>query len=137
MKVASCSFVPTEGDVLIECVFATSNGVLTSGLWRKGARECLFPTGMTVWTSCVDGVGFSCLLSHYSNGELKISRCGEICALPEGYTAMGTAPLAMADGILYVGMTSLEGGKPAVWMDGEIRQLGFNGYISSISVWTP
>ena len=57
--------------------------------------------------------------------------------MPEGYTAMGTAPLAMADGILYVGMTSLEGGKPAVWMDGEIRKLNFNGYISSISVWTP
>jgi hypothetical protein len=137
VKVASCSFVPSEGDMLIEGVFATANGILTSGLWRKGTRECLSPTGMTVWTSFVDGVAFSCLLSHCSTGELKISRCGEICSMPEGYTAMGTAPLAMADGILYVGMTSLEGGEPAVWMDGEIRQLGFNGYISSISVWTP
>ena len=50
---------------------------------------------------------------------------------------MGTAPLAMVDGILHVGLTSLEGDEPAVWMDGEIRKLGFNGYISSLSVWKP
>lgn len=137
VSVITCSFVPAEDDVLIESVFATTNGVMTGGLWRMGTRECLFPTGMTVWTSCVDDGGVSCLLSHYATGELRISRCGEISSLPEEYTVMGTAPLAMADGILYVGMTSLKGGKPAVWMDGEIRKLGFNGYISSISVWAP
>ena len=137
VKVASCSFVPSEDDVLIEGVFATTNGALTSGLWRKDMRECMFPTGMTVWTSCVDDGGVSCLLSHYATGDLKISRCGELCALPEGYTVMGTAPLAMVDGILHVGLTSLEGEEPAVWMDGEIRKLNFNGYISSLSVWKP
>ena len=137
VKVASCSFVPSGDDVLIEGVFATANGALTSGLWRKDTRECMFPTGMTIWASSVDDGGVSCLLSHYATGDLEISRCGEICALPEGYTVMGTAPLAMVDGILHVGMTSLEGAKPAVWMDGEIKELGFNGYISSISVWRP
>jgi hypothetical protein len=137
VSVITCSFVPAEDDVLIESVFATTNGVMTGGLWRMGTRECLFPTGMTVWTSCIDDGGVSCLLSHYATGELRISRCGEISSLPEEYTVMGTAPLAMADGILYVGMTSLKGGKPAVWMDGEVRKLNFNGYISSISVWAP
>lgn len=136
-KVTSCCFIQTEDDVLIEGVFATTNGALTSGLWSKDKREQIFPTGLTVWTSCVSDGGFSCLLSHYATGSHKISRCGEIYALPEGYTAMGTAPLAMADGILYVGMTSLKGAEPAVWMDGEIRKLGFNGYISSVSVWKP
>jgi hypothetical protein len=97
----------------------------------------MFPAGMTVWASYVNDGGISCLLSHYATGDLKISRCGEICALPEGYTVMGTTPLAMVDGILHVGLTSLEGEEPVVWMDGEIRKLGFNGYISSLSVWKP
>ena len=135
VKVISCRFIPADDEVLIEGVFATSNGMQTSGLWRKDTRECIFPAGMTVWASYVDGGGVSCLLSHYSTGNLKISRCGEICALPEGYTVMGTSPIAMVDGILHVGMTSLEGGQPAIWMDGEMKSLGFNGYISSISVW--
>ena len=136
--VALSSFISAmREEVLIEGVIATSNGVLTSGLWRKDKRECVFPTGMTVWTSCVDDGGISCLLSHYSSGDFKISRCGELCALPEGYTVMGTRPLAMVDGILHVGLTSLQVAEPAVWMDGEIKELGFNGYISSISVWEP
>ena len=136
--VTSCNFISTKGgDVLIDGVFVMSGGIYTSGLWRKGKRECIFQAGMTVWASCVDDDGISCLLSHYSTGELKISRCGEVCALPEGYTVMGTAPLAMVDGILHVGMTSIDGGSPAIWQDGEIRKLGFNGYISSISVWIP
>ena len=57
--------------------------------------------------------------------------------MPECYTVMGTAPLAMVDGILHVCMTSVDGSGPAVWQDGEIKSLGFNGYISSISVWNP
>ena len=60
----------------------------------------------------------------------SIKECG-------GYSVMGTRPLAMVDGILHVGLTSLQGAGPAVWMDGEIKELGFNGYISSISVWEP
>ena len=136
--VRSCCFISTGGEeVLIEGVFATSGGVLTGGLWSKGKRECLFPAGMTVWASFVDDGDVSCLLSYYSTGDFTISRCGELASLPEGYTVMGTAPLAMVDGILHVGMTSLDGAEPAVWMDGEIRKLGFNGYISSISVWKP
>ena len=136
--VRSCRFISTGGEeVLIEGVFATSGGVLTSGLWRKDRRECLFPAGMTVWASYVDEGDVSCLLSYYSNGDFTISRCGELASLPEGYTVMGTAPLAMVDGILHVGMTSLDGSEPAVWMDGEIKKLGFSGYISSISVWNP
>ena len=137
VRTVSCCFVPARNEVLIEGVFATSDGALTSGLWSMNKRECLFPKGMIMWTSYVDDGGVSCLLSHYATGDLKISRCGEICDLPQGYTVMGTVPLAMADGILYVGMTSLAGGEPAVWMDGEVKKLGFNGYISSISVWKP
>ena len=57
--------------------------------------------------------------------------------MPEGYTVMGAAPLAMVDGILHVGLTPVDGGSPAVWQDGEMRELNFNGYIASVSVWNP
>lgn len=137
LQAKSCRFIYSGSDILIECVFANSAGIMTSGLWRKDSRECLFPAGMTLWASYVDDSSVSCVLSHNSKDELKISRCGEIMSLPEGYTVMGTTPLAMVDGILHVGMTSLEGAQPAVWMDGEVKELGFNGYISSISVWKP
>ena len=137
VRVDSCRFIAAEGEILIEGVFSTHTGLMTSGLWRKEVRECIFPAGMVLWASCTDGGGVSCLLAHCSADDLRISRCGELIAFPEGYTAMGTAPLAMVDGILHVGMTSMEGAQPAVWMDGDLKKLNFNGYISSISVWEP
>ena len=92
---------------------------------------------MTLWASYIEEGGVSGILVQQTTGCQKIYRSGDIYDIPEGYTVMGTAPLAMVDGILHVGMTSIDGGSPAVWQDGEIKRLGFNGYISSISVWNP
>jgi hypothetical protein len=91
---------------------------------------------MTLWAPCIEQ-GVSGILVEQATGGQKIYRSGEIYSLPSGYTVMGAAPLAMVDGILHVGMTSVDGGSPAVWQDGEIKGLGFNGYIASISVWNP
>jgi hypothetical protein len=35
-------------------------------------------------------------------------------------------------GIMYVGLSSLDGGKPLLWKDGQVDSLKINGYISSV-----
>ena len=130
----SCRFVPDQDDMVIEGAFAVSSGLLTSGLWRNGVRECIFPTGMTANSLCSWDDGVCCVLTHCRTGEMKIFRSGEIFAVPDGYRIMGTRPLSVIDGILYVGLTPVGGGQPVVWKDGEIEPLKLsNGYISSIT----
>ena len=130
----SCRFVPDQDDMVIEGAFAVSSGLLTSGLWRNGVRERIFPTGMTANSLCSWDDGVCCVLTHCRTGEMKIFRCGEIFAVPDGYRIMGTRPLSVIDGILYVGLTPVGGGQPVVWKDGEIEPLKLsNGYISSIT----
>lgn len=136
-KFRSCAFLRGCDDVVIEGVYDTFAGMMTSRIWRNGVLELTCPAGMTLWAPYVDDEGVSAILVQQTGGQQKIYRSGELYDMPEGYTVMGTAPLAMVDGILHVGMTSVDGGAPAVWQDGEIRKLGFNGYISSISVWNP
>lgn len=136
-KFRSCAFLRGCDDVVIEGVYDTFAGMMTSRIWRNGVLELTCPAGMTLWAPYVDDEGVSAILVQQTGGQQKIYRSGDLYDLPEGYTVMGTAPLAMVDGILHVGMTSVDGGTPAVWQDGEIRKLGFNGYISSISVWNP
>ena len=136
-KFRSCAFLRGCDDVVIEGVYDTFAGMMTSRIWRNGVLELTCPAGMTLWAPYVDDEGVSAILVQQAGGQQKIYRSGDLYDLPEGYTVMGTAPLAMVDGILHVGMTSVDGGAPAVWQDGEIRKLGFNGYISSISVWNP
>ena len=130
----SCRFVPDQDDMVIEGAFAVSSGLLTSGLWRNGVRECIFPTGMTANSLCSWDDGVCCVLTHCRTGESKIFRCGEIYAVPEGYRIMGTRPLSVIDGILYAGLTPIGGGRPVIWKDGEIEPLKLsNGYISSVT----
>lgn len=133
----SCSFLRGCADVVIEGVYDNFAGMMTSRLWRNGVLELTCPAGMTLWAPYIEHGGVSGILIQQMTGGQKIYRSGEVYDMPEGYTVMGTAPLAMVDGILHVGMTSIDGGIPAVWQDGEMRSLGFNGYISSISVWNP
>ena len=135
--VRSCAFLRGCDDVVIEGVYDTFAGMMTSCLWRDGVLELSCPAGMTLWASYIEEGGVSGILVQQTTGSQKIYRSGDLYDIPEGYTVMGTAPLAMVDGILHVGMTSIDGGSPAVWQDGEIKRLGFNGYISSISVWNP
>lgn len=123
--------------MLIEGVYENFAGLMTSRLWRNGVLELICPAGMTLWAPYIYEGGVLGILIHQTTGVQKIYRSGEVYDMPECYTIMGTAPLAMVDGILHVGMTSVDGSGPAVWQDGEIKRLGFNGYISSISVWNP
>ena len=131
----SCGFLGAGDDVVIEGLYENLAGLMASRIWRNDLVDTNYPVGMTLWMPCVDNGGVSGVLVHQLTGEQKICRLGEIYDIPEGYTVMGAAPLAMVDGILHVGMTSIDGGSPAVWQDGEIRKLNFNGYIASVSVW--
>lgn len=133
----SCRFLDCDDDVIIEGMYENLAGQMASRIWRNDAVDTSYPVGMTMWIPYVSYGGVSGVLVHEQTGQQKICRMGEIYDMPVGYTVMGAAPLAMVDGILYVGMTSIDGGSPAVWQDGEIRKLNFNGYIASVSVWTP
>lgn len=132
-SLVSCRFVPGQEDEVVECAFASSGG-LTSGIWRNGNRECIFPVGMTASSLCSWDDGICCVLTHCRTGEVRIFRFGETLVLPEGFAIMGSRPLSVVDGILYAALVPLDGGRPVVWKDGETEPLKIlNGYISSIT----
>ena len=70
--------------------------------------------------------------SLYKGKGGVIYRSGEFHTMPTGYAVMGPDTIKSIDGILYVGLSSLDGGKPIVWKDGVVDTLNINGYISAI-----
>jgi hypothetical protein len=54
--------------------------------------------------------------------------------MPEGYAAMGSNPIAMMEGILHVGLSSLEGRKPVIWKDRHIVEMDINGPLCTLTV---
>ena len=132
VTVRSCRFVQGQKGTVVEGVYFTQTGVMTSVIWRDGIREYVFPSGQTVLALCSWEDGVCCVLKDQNTGRCSISRYGEIIQIPEGYVVMGACPLAVVDGILHVGLTSLSGKSPLIWKDGETKPLKHNGYIASI-----
>lgn len=131
-SVRSCRFVHGMPDV-VEGVVRQSTGVMTSYIWRSSAVDTMFPLGLMVSSMCSWDDGICCTLTRQKEGAGMISRCGELFQVPVGYSVMGASPIAVVDGILHVGLTSSIKGRPAVWKDGEVHPLDFNGFISTIT----
>lgn len=131
-SVKSCRFVPGLHDV-VEGVVRQPTGVMSSYIWRSSSVDTMFPLGLMVSAICSWEDGICCTLTRQKEGSAMISRCGELFQVPVGYSVMGASPIAVVDGILHVGLTSLIEGRPAVWKDGEVHPLDFNGFISNIT----
>ena len=131
-SVKSCRFVPGLHDV-VEGVVRQPTGVMSSYIWRSSSVDTMFPLGLMVSAICSWEDGICCTLTRQKEGLGMISRCGELFQVPVGYSVMGASPIAVVDGILHVGLTSSIEGRPAVWKDGEVHPLDFNGFISNIT----
>ena len=62
-----------------------------------------------------------------------IFRSGESIDMPSGYVCVSRSAMDFCCGILSVGLSPFEGGKPVLWVDGQLKELPVNGYISCVS----
>ena len=124
----------SQGVVCVEGVLSCRNLALAGILWRCDEHLYTFSPGTTVASWCVDGDGVFCVLNSKSpsvNGV--IYRCGDIFEVPLGYVSVGENTMALANGILTVGLSSVNGGWPVIWKDGALDTIKVNGYISSVT----
>ena len=135
----SCSLFDAGGSPGVEIVYGNSSGTMTySTLWVDGKILVTFPLRRTVAALGSSDDGVYCAVNPLGDTQDGIIyRCGESYQMPDGYVVMGSAGMAMVNGILHVGLSSLEGRKPLVWKDGQTDSLNINGYISSFCVELP
>lgn len=137
-RMLACRFIPVSDNIIVEGVFSADGHTLTSGLWSDGVMLMMFDPGYTVSSMCTWQSGLCCLLSSSAAGApAKIFRFGDMAEVPCGYIPAGNSPLAVVNGILNVGLSSVSGGKPIVWKDGSVQELDINGYISSVAACGP
>jgi hypothetical protein len=128
--------MPCEGNLFFEGVYTSPEVGLSSVLWPK-LRNCIeFDDGMTMSSVCVCGDGICCAVNpSVSMSPGYIYRFGDFQRMPEGYTVIGKACTAVARGMLHVGLSSADEGRPMIWKDGEIQLLDINGFVASVSVY--
>ena len=133
MTVVSCRMNILEGGICVEGVLADGNQV-QSVLWGTDFQYSLFPKGMTFSALCFGEDGLHCTMNPASGmGAGLIFRGGERLEIPAGYACMSRSAMDFASGMLTVGLSSLKGEAPALWVDGRLKNLDINGYISCVT----
>ena len=133
MRVVSCRMNILEGGICVEGVLADGNQV-QSVLWGTDFQYSLFPKGMTFSALCFGEDGLHCTMNPASGmGAGLIFRGGESLEIPSGYACMSRSAMDFASGMLTVGLSSLKGEAPALWVDGRLKNLDINGYISCVT----
>lgn len=133
MTVVSCRMNILEGGICVEGVLADGNQV-QSVLWGTDFQYGLFPKGMTFSALCFGEDGLHCTMNPASGmGAGLIFRGGESLEIPAGYACMSRSAMDFASGMLTVGLSSLKGEAPALWVDGRLKNLDINGYISCVT----
>ena len=133
-KIISCTLFPIGGSIGVEAVCTTDGATFYSELWIDAQSYHRFTSGHTVSGLCTWDKGIYCILNSNMETGGGIFRCGEIMNAPSGYIMMGNNPICVTDGILNIGLSSLNGGKPIVWKDGEVTELDINGFICTMTV---
>ena len=133
MTVVSCRMNILEGGICVEGVLADGNQV-QSVLWGTDFQYSIFPKGMTFSALCFGEDGLHCTMNPASGmGAGLIFRGGESLEIPAGYACMSRSAMDFASGMLTVGLSSLKGEAPALWVDGRLKNLDINGYISCVT----
>ena len=122
-----------ERRIFWEGLFSSPKISVATALW-VGPWQCIpFKEGMVANSCFVSEDGICCAFNPSQSNGL-IYRRGEEFTMPEGYTVIGSSCGAVAEGILYIGLSSQKGESPKVWSNGELKELNnIYGYIASVS----
>ena len=132
-EILGCRLIPAGNSMGIEAIFSSNRMFYSSGIWMDGKIYKTFSNGMTVSGLCSWEDGVCCVLNDGVSGGGTIFRCGDTFSVPDGYAMMGNNPIDMVNGILNIGLSSVTGGQPVIWKDGETQKLDINGPICTLS----
>jgi hypothetical protein len=134
-EMLSCRLFPSGSGVGIEGLYETSDGNIASGIWINGQEYMRFETGRSIAGICSTEKDICCILNPDGvNTAGTIFMNGKTWDMPDGYTCTGNNPLAISDGNLYIGLTSMTDSNPVLWKNGETVNLKLNGPVCSLSV---
>ena len=129
------SIMEGEDALYVEGILTSSDLTLVTAFWPRPGHSLSFDDGFVASSSCLSGDGINFTFNPMDlSGYGMIYRNGDELPMPAGYSVMGTRCAAISGGILHIGLSSLEGGRPMVWKDGQTELLDISGYIASVSV---
>ena len=112
----------------------TDTGLTEQRLWRKDGTQYGPGADYSVYDFCVEGTSYA--YAAAMDGELALIDNNGTQYSVEGRWRLTTRRcLALSGGSLTLALTPIDAGvSPALWVDGEMTELPFNGYLTSVVV---
>lgn len=132
-SLVTCRLFAVSERIGAEGIYKTADGVMYNAVWLDGLLHHAFPAGKILSSLDVYGDGVFCTANPLSSADCGlIYRSGDLYDMPGGYTIIGHACVRVVNGVMHVGLSSPECGKPILWKDGDVDSLRVNGYISGV-----
>lgn len=132
-SLVSCRMAVQPDGICVEGVLDDKKQI-QSVFWTPEGKCHLFPKGMTFSAFCQNEEGVHYALNPATGvGAGLIYRGGESLDMPSGYSCMGRQAMDFSSGMLSVGLSSLSGERPVLWVDGQLKELDVNGYICCVA----
>lgn len=137
----SCRMFYADDKMGVECAYETAGGEWEGGVWIEGSEYLRFETDRPISHLSYAEGKVCCVLNPGDSEEEDSSGEGvgliydgaTLHQMPEGYFCIGSAPVAIHEGELYVALSSNQGDRPVIWHGGQLDTLKMNGYVCSIS----
>ena len=134
-EMLSCRMFSSGEEICIEGEYSQGDSLKASGIWIMGDEYMRFETGQSISSSCSGNGDICCVLNPTAdNQEGIIFKNGHFYQMPEDFICTGNNPIAVHEGILHIGLTSLSDQRPILWQDGQTTRLKLNGPICTLSV---
>lgn len=105
-----------------------------TALWYGGDMWRRSPKGMPAVAACASREGMCMVCNPHGTDAGVICVDTETYQMPSGYGIRGRNPVAYGEKGVTVGLSSDSGGPPAIWMNGTVKVLNANGYVSGASL---
>ena len=134
-EMLSCRLFSSGEKVCIEGMYTDEEGNIFSGIWIEGQEYMLFETGQTISGVCSSDGEICCILNpDGDDADGTIFKNGKTWEMPEGHHFRGNNPIAVSNGDLHIGLTSMDGDAPLVWKNGKTTSLKLNGPVCNLSL---
>lgn len=128
-----CRLLPSGDGLLVKGEQVFTNGTVTPALWSKEGLLNAFDEYLTVYDFYTDN-GTVSYVGSRSEGYATLICDGcidEKYILQGRYRFISSACASAHDGKFYVALT---GERSALWVDGKMTELDFNGYLTGVEV---
>lgn len=102
-------------------------------VWRNGVLYLEGPKKFEMFSFSQDGDDICFLGQNRLDGNWQLIHGGETILVPYPYRPYSRDAILLRDGAVYMSLVR-DNSVPVLWMDGEIREYSFNGYIDHLEM---